>query len=74
LKYILRKFAVSEKLPFIINDVVDETIQLMLKEEKPFNPIVFCDFMIYNIIASIAYGKQYRLIKVIKIIIKKLFQ
>jgi hypothetical protein len=74
LKYILRKFAVSEKLAFIINDAVDDTIQLMLKEEKPFNPIVFCDFMIYNIIASTAYGEKYRLIKDIKIIITLLFQ
>jgi hypothetical protein len=74
LKFILRKFAVIEKLPFIINDVVDETIELMLKEKKPFDPIVFCDFMIYNIIASTAYGEKYRLIKDIKIIITELFQ
>jgi hypothetical protein len=46
----------------------------MLKEEKPFNPIEFCDFMIYNILASTAYGEKYRLIKDIKIIIIELFQ
>jgi hypothetical protein len=45
----------------------------MLKEEKPFNPIEFCDFMIYNILASTAYGEKYRLIKDIKIIITELF-
>ena len=52
-----RKFAVSEKLPQIINEVMDEAVDLMVKE-KQMNPILYIDFMIYNILAMTAYGNK----------------
>jgi len=56
--YLFRKFAVSDRLPFVINEVVDQTIEIMLKEKQPFNPIIFIDFMTYNILAYTAYGTK----------------
>jgi hypothetical protein len=46
----------------------------MLKKKKPFNPIVFYDFIVYNIIAFTAYGEKYKLIRIIKMITTELFQ
>lgn len=55
----VRKFAVSESLPQITCEVMDEAIDLMLsREPQPINPIQYIDFMIYNSLAVTAYGQK----------------
>ena len=49
-----RKFAVSESLPQITGEVMDEAIDLMTKEKQPINPVEYIDFMIYNALAVTA--------------------
>ena len=45
----------------MISDTMDEATQRMLKEKQPLNPILFIDLMIYNVLASVAYGRKYRM-------------
>lgn len=42
---------------------MDESIELMSKEKQSFNPIIFIDFMIYNILALTAFGQKLNLQK-----------
>ena len=58
----VRKFANDEKLAFLVNDVVGETIETIKKEEginKPFNPVNYIYLTVFNILASSAFGKRY---------------
>jgi Cytochrome P450 len=56
----VRKYAVSEKLPVLISDIVDETIQIIVTKEdgKPFDPKPYMDLIINNTLGSIAFGKR----------------
>ncbi|CAG2170385.1 unnamed protein product, partial [Oppiella nova] len=58
----VRKLAVSEKLSDLVDDVVNETVETMIKNEgigKPFNPKTYIYMSVINIIASSAFGKRY---------------
>ncbi|CAG2168693.1 unnamed protein product [Oppiella nova] len=58
----VRKLAVSEKLSDLADDVVNETVETMIKNEgigKPFNPKTYIYMSVINIIASSAFGKRY---------------
>ncbi|XP_076357875.1 cytochrome P450 1A1-like [Tachypleus tridentatus] len=55
----VRKYAASEKLAELVQDVVDSCVSKMLKEKRPFDPELYTYFLTYNIIASSAFGKRY---------------
>ncbi|CAG2105787.1 unnamed protein product, partial [Medioppia subpectinata] len=58
----VRKLVVSEKLSDLVDDIVDETVQIMKKTHPigtPFNPKSFIYAYVLNIIASSAFGKRY---------------
>ena len=38
---------------------MDKTLDLMVKAEQPINPLIYCDFMTYNIQTITAYGYKY---------------
>lgn len=48
----------NENLPQFISNSIEEATNLMLNQKQPFNPTIFIDLIIYNVIASIAYGKK----------------
>ena len=49
----------NQNLPLFAANTTEEVIDLMLKHEKSFNPKIYCDLIIYNILASIAFGKRF---------------
>ena len=58
----LRKLAVSDKLAYLVDDVVDQTIAQIKTNEgvgKPFDPKSYIYMLVFNIIASSAFGKRY---------------
>lgn len=48
----------NDNLPNLISEIADETSDLMLDIKEPFNPVVYIDLMVYNIISTIAYEKK----------------
>ena len=57
-----RKYAVSENLAYLVNEVVDETVQMIKDKEginKPFDPTDYLYLMMYGILTSSAFGKRY---------------
>lgn len=62
----VRKYAGDEKLAFLVNDVVAETIDKIKKNEgidKPFDPNEYISLTVYIILASTAFGKRFISIK-----------
>ena len=58
----VRKYAVSEKLTFVVADVVDEIVKEMLEKEGVGNPIDMRHYLfltMYTILATSAFGKKY---------------
>ena len=58
----VRKYSNDEKLAFLVNDVVGETVNTIKEKEgidKPFDPVHYIYLTIYNILASSAFGKRY---------------
>ena len=56
----IRKFAISERLPVLISDNVDEVIAKLIKEEKgkPFDPKIYSKLLINQTMSSIAFGRK----------------
>jgi Cytochrome P450 len=56
----VRKYAISERLPVLTSDVVDEIMHIIMTKEgdKPFNPKNYVDTILNNTLASIAFGKR----------------
>ncbi len=50
--------AISERIPLIVNEVIDEVTKLMLKEKEAFDPIRLLDFMVYNIVGYYSFGEK----------------
>ena len=48
----------NENLPQFISNSVNEATNLMLNQKQSFNPTIFIDLIVYNLLASIAYGKK----------------
>ena len=57
----VRKYAVSEKLAYLVNEVVDENIAVIKEKEgdNSFDPNDYIHSMVFQILASIAFGKRY---------------
>src|SRR5581483_3669404 len=57
----VRKYAMSDRLAYLVNEVVDENIAAIKEKEgdNPFDPSDYLSIMIYQILASIAFGKRY---------------
>ena len=58
----VRKYAVSEKLTFVVADVVDEVVKEMLEKDGVGNPIDMRHYLfltMYTILATSAFGKKY---------------
>ena len=58
----VRKYANDEKLAFLVNDVVGETINTIKEQEgidKPFDPVHYIYLTVYSILASSVFGKRY---------------
>lgn len=55
----VRKYAVSDKLPILIDDSINQIVPLMLAEEDGFDPHNFSYLVVYNILASTAFRKRY---------------
>src|SRR5581483_10979923 len=57
----VRKYAMSDRLAYLVNEVVDENIAAIKEKEgdNPFDPTDYLSIMIYQILASIAFGKRY---------------
>src|SRR5258707_14528519 len=58
-----RKYAVSEKLAYLVNEVVDENIAAIKEKEgdNAFDLIDYIHIMVYQILASIAFGKRFKM-------------
>ena len=56
----VRKFSISERLPVLTSDCVDEVMAKLIEEEKgkPFDPKIYVKSMIDQTMASIAYGRK----------------
>ena len=56
----VRKYAISERLPVLTSDVVDEIMQIIIikEKDKPFNLKDYLDTILNNTLASIAFGKR----------------
>lgn len=56
----VRKYAVSEPLPVLVADVVDEAMMLIKDKHKsePFDPREYIHLIVYNILAQSAFGKK----------------
>jgi cytochrome P450 len=59
----LRKYAVSEKLPLLVSDVVDEVYEEMVRKEGSgaFDVNKYLYLIMYSIISTSAFGKRYAL-------------
>ena len=58
----LRKYAVSEKLPVLVSEVVDDVLTEIQEKEgnQPFNITHYLYLTMYSILSSSAFGKRYR--------------
>ena len=58
----LRKYAVSEKLPVLVSEVVDDVVtEIQVKEGgQPFDITHYLYLTMYSILSSSAFGKRYR--------------
>ena len=56
----VRKLSISERLPVLTSDCVDEVMAKLIKEEKgkPFDPKIYLKSMIDQTMGSIAYGRK----------------
>ena len=56
----VRKYAISEKLPVLIVEIIDETMQIIITKEdgKPFNPKPYMNLIVNKTLGSIAFGKE----------------
>ena len=57
----VHNYAVDEKLAYLVNDVVEETINTIKQKEgidKPFDPVNYMYLTVFNIFASSAFGKR----------------
>ena len=56
----VRKYAVSERLAYLVNEIVDENIAAIKEKEgdNPFDPSDYLYIMIYQVLSSIAFGKR----------------
>ncbi len=60
--FILRKYAVTDKLAYLVSEVVDEIVAEIKNKEginKPFNIIEYNYRMFLNILSESAFGKRY---------------
>ena len=61
----VRKYSVDEKLALLVNDVVGETVETIKKKEginTLFNPVDYLYLIVFNILASSAFGKRFFII------------
>ena len=49
----------NQNLPLFAVNTTEEAINLMLKHKQSFNPKIYCELIIYNILASISFGKRF---------------
>ena len=57
----VRKYAVDEKLAFLVNDIVGETIETIKNKEginKPFDPVDYIYLTVSSILSSSAFGRR----------------
>jgi cytochrome P450 len=57
----IRKVSISERLPCITSEVVDEVIEKMMKQEKDgktFAPKIYLEEISENVVSMIAFGKR----------------
>ena len=52
----------SERLSVIASEATDEAIDLMVAQREEFNPILYIDYIVYNILGMIAFGNKFVLI------------
>jgi nitrogen regulatory protein PII len=57
----IRKMSISERLPCITSDVVDEVIEKIMrkeKDDKSFDPKIYLEEISENIVSMIGFGKK----------------
>lgn len=57
----VRKYSISDSLPELVSEVVDITADQLIKDGKPFNANDYVYLIVYNIIASSAFGQRYEM-------------
>ena len=59
----VRKFAVNERLPFIIDSKVKGFLREIEEQngEKPFDPVEYVSFLMMSLLATIAYGRDFKM-------------
>ena len=59
----VRKFAVSERLPFIVNARVRDFLDVIKEqsENEPFNPVKYISFLMLSLLATSAFGKDFKM-------------
>ena len=57
----VRKFAVSERLPLIIDSRVKNFLREITEQNgnEPFDPVEYTSFLMMSLLASIAFGRQF---------------
>ena len=56
-----RKYSTTDKLVYLVSDVVDHTIKTIIEKEgldKPFEPFEYIYSTFLNILAASAFGKR----------------
>jgi hypothetical protein len=61
--FTLRKYAITDKLAYLVSEVVDEIVSEIKNKEginKPFNIFEYNYRMFLNILSESAFGKRYK--------------
>jgi hypothetical protein len=56
----VRKYAISERLPQVTSEIVDEVVAQIKNEngDQFFDPKIYLDLMVYSLIGTIAFGEK----------------
>jgi len=57
-----RKYSTSDKLAYLVTDVVEETVKIIKQKEginKAFSPYDYIYLLFFNILASSVFDKRY---------------
>ena len=59
---IIRKYSTTDQLAYLVSDVVDQTVQLIIDKEDiehGFQPFDYIYLLFLNIMANSVFGKKY---------------
>lgn len=57
----LRQYLVGGHLETIVHEACEKVFKVMSAEQKAFDPAKCCDFLVFNILCAICFGKTYEI-------------